>query len=134
MKLLISLGAIAALSLAGCDQSDPKSAKDLAPKSSDRGADPRAVEQSYARPAGEMSELVAGVLQGFDLKLESDTRDDLGGRIVARRADGQQVTARITARDEADSEVSLRVAPGNRPLADLIHERIRQKLSDLEAK
>jgi hypothetical protein len=134
MKSLLTLSAIAVLALAACDRSDPKSAKELAPKSTDLGTGLNAVEQTYGRPAGEMADLVADVLRSFDLKLESSTHDDLGGEIVARRADGNKVTARITARDEAASQVSVRVAPGNRPLADLIQERIGQKVNGIEAR
>jgi hypothetical protein len=99
------------LAVVGCDKSDQKSVKDMAPKSTDLGTGLNAVEKSYARPAGEMSDVVAGVLQSFDLKLESTTHDDLGGEIVARRADGHKVTAKITARDEAACDVSIRVGP-----------------------
>jgi len=134
MKTLLSLSVMAALALAGCDKSDQKSVKDMAPKSTDLGTGLNAVEKSYTRPAGEMADLVATVLQSFDLKLESTMHDDLGGEIVARRADGHKVTARITARDEAACEVSVRVAPGNRPLADLIQERLSEKASELPAK
>ncbi|HVE42856.1 MAG TPA: hypothetical protein VNM14_23450 [Planctomycetota bacterium] len=134
MKILLSLAAVGMLAVVGCDKSDQKSVKDMAPKSTDLGTGLNAVEKSYARPAGEMSDVVAGVLQSFDLKLESTTHDDLGGEIVARRADGHKVTAKITARDEAACDVSIRVAPGNRQMADLIQERIGEKATGLPAK
>jgi hypothetical protein len=134
MKTLLSLGVLGALALAGCDKSDQKSVKDMAPKTTDLGTGLNAVEKSYARPAGEMADLVSSVLQSFDLKVESATHDDLGGEIVARRADGHKVTARITARDEAACEVSVRVAPGNRQMADLIQERLGEKVGELPAK
>jgi hypothetical protein len=134
MKTLLCLAALGGLALVGCDKSDQKSVKDMTPKNTDLGTGLNAVEKSYARPAGEMSDLVAGVLQSFDLKLESTMHDDLGGEIVARRADGHKVTATVRARDEATCDVSVRVAPGNRPLADLIHERIGEKVTGLPAK
>jgi hypothetical protein len=134
LKILLSLAAVGMLAVVGCDKSDQKSVKDMAPKSTDLGTGLNAVEKSYARPAGEMSDVVAGVLQSFDLKLESTTHDDLGGEIVARRADGHKVTAKITARDEAACDVSIRVAPGNRQMADLIQERIGEKATGLPAK
>ena len=134
MKLLLCLAAAGALALGGCDKSDQKSVKEMAPKSTDLGTGLNAVEKTFARPAGEMTNLVAGVLESFGLKLESSTHDDLGGEIVARRADGHQVTARIMARDEAASDVSIRVAPGNRPLAEMIQNRIGEKVTELPAK
>jgi hypothetical protein len=134
MKVLLCLAALGALALGGCDKSDQKSVKDITPKSTDLGTGLNAVEKNFSRPAGEMAELVAGVLESFDLKLEKSTHDDLGGEIVARRADGHEVTAKITARDEAASDVSIRVAPGNRPLAEMIQQRIGEKVSELPAK
>jgi len=135
MKILILSIAAAGLALAGCDKkSEPKSVKDLAPKTTDLGTGLNAVERTYARPATALFDVVASTLKSFDLSLESDTHDELGGEIIARRADGHKVTAKITSRDEDHADVSVRVAPGNRNLADMIHERIGQKLIDLPAK
>ena|SRR5205823_1548183 len=133
MRFLIPLAA-AALALAGCDKSEPKSVKDVAPKTTDLGTGLNAVERTYDRPAGELADAVAATLQSFDLSVESNLHDVLGGEIVARRADGHKVTAKITSRDEDRSDVSIRVAPGNRNLAERIHERLAQKLTELPAK
>ena len=134
MKTMIALTALAAVALAGCDKSDSKSAKEIAPKSTDLGTGLNAVERHYDRPASDMAESVAATLQSFELKVESNVHDDLGGEIVARRADGHKVTAKITARDESSCDVSIRVAPGNRPLAEQIHDRVGQKATELPAK
>jgi len=135
MRTLWTLAAAATLGLLGCDRSEkPKTVKDLAPKTTDLGTGLNAVERSYDRSAGELIDVVATTLKTFDLRVESDTHDVLGGEIVARRADGHKVTAKITSRDDDHSDVSIRVAPGNRNLADMIHDRISQKLCELPAK
>jgi hypothetical protein len=135
MRTLIALAAVAGLGLLGCDRSEPKkNVRDIAPKTTDLGTGLNAVERTYAHPASEMIEVVANALKSFDLRVESDTHDLLGGEIVARRADGHKVTAKITSHDEGGSDVSIRVAPGNRNLADMIQDRIGQKLSELPAK
>ncbi len=134
MRFLLMLGAVAALAAAGCDKSEQKSAKDLAPKTTDLGTGLNAVERSYDRPAAELVDVVTATLKSFDLKFESDAHDVMGGEIVARRADGHKVTAKITARNEQNADVSVRVAPGNRDLAEMIQDRIGQKLCELPAK
>jgi hypothetical protein len=130
----MSLTALAALAAAGCDKSEHKSAKDLAPKTTDLGTGLNAVERSYDRPAAELVGAVTATFKSFDLMLESDSHDVMGGEIVARRADGHKVTAKITARNEQNADVSVRVAPGNRNLAEMIQDRISQKLCELDAK
>lgn len=116
----------------GCDpKSDPKLS---APKKTDLGTGLNAVEKTYARSSNDLVEIVANALRSFDLTVESDRHDDLGGEIVARRADGSKVTAKITARTEGETDVSIRVAPGNKNLAEMIHERIGDKAEGLPAK
>jgi hypothetical protein len=134
MKGMSMFALVAALALAGCDKSEQKSVKDLAPKTTDLGTGMNAIERAYARSAAEMVDATRTALQSFDLTLESDTHDAMGGEIVARRADGHKVTAKITSRDDDHSDVSVRVAPGNRNLAEMVHDRIAQKAADLPAK
>jgi hypothetical protein len=128
MKAMISiiLDFTAGIVLFGCDKGDHK---ELAPKTTDYGTGLNAVERTYARPAKDLVDVVAACLKSFELHMESDTHDELGGSIVALRADGHKVTAKISSVDRDHSQISIRVAPGNRNLADLIHERIAERLS-----
>ena len=128
--LAIALLAALAAGLSGCGKSD----QDLAPKKTDFGTGLNTVEKMYAATPVNLFEVVSASLKSYDLSVESDRHDDLGGEIVARRADGSKVTAKITARDEASSEVSIRVAPGNKNLAEMIHARIAEKVATLDAK
>jgi hypothetical protein len=132
--MILALAAMVGLGLLGCDPSESKSAKDLVPKTTDLGTGLNAIERSYARPAPELVDIVAASLKSFDLTTESDQHDNLGGEIVARRADGHKVTAKITSVDKDHSQISIRVAPGNRDLAEMIHSRISEKLSGLPSK
>ena len=111
-----------------------KSESEIAPKKTDFGTGLNTVEKFYDATPVKLVEVVTASLQSYDLKVESDRHDDLGGEIVARRADNSKVTAKITARDEASSEVSIRVAPGNRNLAEMIHGKIAEKVNTLDAK
>jgi hypothetical protein len=120
----LSLVAVAGLILSGCG----KSTADLPPKTNDFGTGLNAIDRTYARPAADVLHAVIASLRSYDLNLESDQHDDLGGEIVARRADGHKVTAKITSVDLGHTEVSIRVAPGNRNLAELIHDRIAGKV------
>jgi hypothetical protein len=132
MKTLIALlTALAAVTLAGCDKSEQAK---LAPKKTDFGTGLNAVEKMYDVTPTRLFEVVTASLQSYDLTVESDKHDDLGGEIVARRADGSKVTAKVTARDEASSEVSIRVAPGNKNLAEMIHTRIAEKVGAMDVK
>jgi len=131
MKITAAILATAlAVALSGCGKSD----EDLTPKKTDFGTGLNAIEKRYDATPPRLFEVVTSSLQSYGLTVDSDRHDDLGGEIVARRADGSKVTARVTARDEASSDVSIRVAPGNRNLAEMIHARIAEKVGTLEAK
>jgi uncharacterized protein DUF3568 len=127
-----SVAMLAALAVAfsGCKKSDPETSL----KKRDFGTGLNTVERTYEATPTHLVEVVAAALRSYDLAVESDRHDDLGGEIVARRADGSKVTAKITARDEACSEVSVRVEPGNKNMAELLHERIAEKVGALNAK
>lgn len=130
--LIWAVAAVAALAVTGCDrQSETKIST---PKTTDLGTGLNKVERTYAKPAHELVDAVTASLRSYDLTVESDTHDDLGGEIVARRADGHRVTAKITALDQTNSQISVRVAPGNKNLAEMIHTRIAEKVSGLDAK
>lgn len=132
MRIAAAFLALVAAAGLGCDpKSEPKVS---GPKKTDLGTGLNTVEKTYTRPSRELVDVVKTALQSFELTVESDRHDDLGGEIVALRADGNKVTAKITARTQDETEVSIRVAPGNKNLAEMIHERIGDKLEGLPAK
>ena len=128
MKAMIAviLASAAGTVMSGCDKSDRQ---EMAPKTTDFGTGLNAVERTYPRPAKDLIDVVPATLKSFDLSLESDKHDELGAEIVALRADGHKVTAKITSVDKEHSQISIRVAPGNRNLAEMIQQRIAEKLS-----
>jgi uncharacterized protein DUF3568 len=128
--LAFSVLAALAVAFSGCGKSD----SEIAPKTRDFGTGLNTVDRMYEATPVNLIEVVTASLKSFDLTVESDKHDDLGGEVVGRRADGSKVTAKITARDEASTEVSVRVAPGNKNLAEMIHARIAEKVGSLEAK
>lgn len=118
----------AGLTFVACDKSDMKSAKDLAPKTTDLGTGLNAIEKTYARPAPVVFEVAMESLKSYGLVVDREVHDAMGGEIDAHRADGHPVTTKVTSVDKDHSQVSVRVAPGNRNLAELIHSRIEEKL------
>jgi hypothetical protein len=128
MKTLIAmtLAAMTGAVLLGCDKGDPQK---IVPTTRDFGTGLNAVDHTYARQATDLIKIVSASLKSFDLKLESERHDDLGGEMVALRADGHKVTAKVTSVDKDHSQVSIRVAPGNKNLAEMIHQRIAEKLN-----
>lgn len=109
--------ALAVLALAAC-----------APRSRDYGTGVNTVERKYPRPAKEVWGATVAAVKSFDFKIDSDKSDEMGGELRARRADGQSVVVSVRALDPNDTSVSVRVEPGDRNMAQMIHDRIGQKL------
>jgi hypothetical protein len=116
--------------LAGCGKSN----SEIPPKTTDFGTGLNAVERTYARSAVDLVEPVTASLKSYGLSIERDVHDNMGGEIVARRADGHQVTAKLTSVDQGHTNVSIRVAPGNKNLAEMIQDRVAEKVGALDAK
>ena len=73
-------------------------------------------------------------MKSLDLRIDTDRHDDLGGELVARRADGHRISIALSAGDKTSTRAAIRVEPGNRELAELVHERLADKLGMGEAK
>lgn len=100
----------------------------------DFGTGLHTIDRNYGKSADKVWDAVIAAVKAYDLRIDSDRHDELGGDVVAHRADGQRVTAKVTALDKNNSRVSVRVEPGNRDLAGMIQERIADKLGMGEAK
>ena len=120
---------LAALAFAGCDKADTTS---VTPPTRDLGTGLNTVDRVYGRPAAEMVSVVERSLRSLDLKMESEQHDNLGGEAVALRATGQKVTVTTKALDADRCTLSVRVEPGDRNLATLVHDRITTNLLPLE--
>ena len=130
MKLFVPL-AFAALCLAGCDREEKTK---IAPASHDLGTGLNTVDRTYGRPPADLVPVVQRSLLALDLKMDSEKHDNLGGELVAVRATGQKVTVTIKGLEANRSTVSIRVAPGDRNLANLVHDKITEHLVPLEEK
>lgn len=130
MKLLMTVGAIVALTTAAC-QGDNRS---RASNQSDLGTGLNTVDRKYAKSPDEVLDAATSAAKAHNLEIESDRRDSLGGELIARRGGGDRVTVKVRGLDAKNSDVSVRVDPGNRNMAEMIHEKIADKLGIKEAK
>ncbi|HVR83828.1 MAG TPA: DUF3568 family protein [Planctomycetota bacterium] len=125
MRLSVPL-ALAALLIAGCDREETNK---ITPASRDLGTGLNTVERTYARPPADLVPVIQSSLQALDLKIDSEKHDNLGGEIVAIRATGQKVTVTTKGLESNRSTVLIRVEPGDRNLANLVHDKITEHLA-----
>jgi hypothetical protein len=130
MRVATSCLATLALAMAACSSGDKTSAS----KQSDLGTGINTVDRQYVKSAPATWDAAVSALKSYDFKIESDRHDAMGGEVLAHRASGEKVTVRIKSLDEKNSDVSVRVEPGNRNMAEMIHEKIADKLGIKEAK
>ncbi len=102
--------------------------------SSDRSGPVEPVERLYGKPADEVWNATLAAMKSFDLKIDVDRHDDLGGEIIARRADGRRVTANLASVDKTATKVAIRADRTSPEAASQLHERIADKLGLGEAK
>lgn len=124
MKAL-SLLAVLALSLAACSNNDSPS--DSAMNRGDLGTGVNTVSRKYPKPASEMWDAAVSATKSFDLTIDSDRHDKMGGEVLAHRASGERVSVKVRSLDQANSEVAVRVEPGNKNMANLIQQKIAEK-------
>lgn len=129
MKSLTACLAALTLVMAACSSDRSSSSKQ-----SDLGTGLNTVERNYARSAPDAWDAAAAAVKSYDLRVESDRHDAMGGELQARRGDGEKVVVKVRSLDEKNSEVSVRVGPGNKNMAEMIHEKIAAKLGMKEAK
>ncbi len=116
---------------AACGGSDKS---DGATSQRDYGTGFNTVEKKYAKPAPMVYDAAVAAVKHFDLEVEQKRGDSLGGEVVARRAAGDRVTIKVRSIDANTSGASVRVEPGNRNMAEMIHERIASELGLSTAK
>lgn len=91
-------------------------------------------ERRYGMPIDKVWDAAVAAMKSCDLRIDTDRHDELGGDLVARRADGHRVSAAISAIDKNSCKAAIRVEPGNLELAEMLQERIAGKLGLGEAK
>jgi len=115
MKQLMSTAALAALFLASCQESD-------------LGSGANTIDREYAKSASDVWTAALKSAEAADLKVKSDRHDKMGGEIIACRANGREVSVNVKSLDENTSRVSVRVEPGDRDLANMLQERIAERI------
>jgi hypothetical protein len=86
------------------------------------------VERKYGKTASDTYDAALGAVKSFDLTVDRDRHDEMGGEVMGRRADGRKVTVKVDAIDKNNCKASVRVEPGDIKLAQMIHEKIADKL------
>jgi hypothetical protein len=130
MRLAIAAITLGTLALAACGSGD----KSGATHQSDLGTGINTMDRQYAKSASDTWDAATSAVKSYDLKIESDRHDSMGGELQGRRANGEKVTIRVRSLDDKSSDVSVRVDPGNRNMAEMLHEKIADKLGLKEAK
>jgi hypothetical protein len=128
MKKHFAMGGIALLLAACSHEGGSPSSK------SDWGTGLNTIERKYNKPASDTYDAALSALKSFELTVDRDRHDDMGGDAVGLRGDGSKVTIKVTAIDKGNSSASVRVDPGNSSLATMIHEKIADKLGMAAAK
>jgi len=122
MNTKLSLAGILTL-LAACshEESSPSSR-------TDGGTGVNTVERLYGKTPAETYAAAVSAVRSFDLSLDREWHDAMGGEVVGHRADGHSVTVRVDAIDSNNSRAAVRVEPGDSNMAQMIHEKITDKL------
>jgi hypothetical protein len=95
---------------------------------SDGGTGLNTVERKYGRTASDIHQAALASFKSFDLTVDQDRHDAMGSEVVGHRADGHRVTVKVDAIDNDSSSASVRVEPGDSNMAQMIHEKIADKL------
>ena len=113
--ITLSLISAAALMIPSCQDSD-------------LGTGANTIARDYARSAPDAWKAAVRAAENSGLHVCSDNHDKFGGELVASRANGDEVRIEVRSLTEQTSHVSVRVEPGDRALATMIHERMADKM------
>ena len=86
------------------------------------------VTRSYSKPMSEVWPAVVGTMRELELTMDANRSDALGGQITALRANQDAVRIEGRAKDGPATELSVAVEPGDRTMAQLVQDRIAEKL------
>jgi hypothetical protein len=95
---------------------------------SDLGTGANTVGRDYARSAPDAWKAAVRSAESSGLTILSDSHDKFGGELVASRANGDDVRIEVRSLNEQSARVTVRVEPGDRALATMIHERMAEKM------
>ena len=94
----------------------------------DLGTGANTLERDYARSAPDAWKAAVRTAESSGLNICKDHYDKFGGELVASRANGDEVRIEVRSLTEQSTRVAVRVEPGDRALATMIHERMAEKM------
>jgi hypothetical protein len=86
------------------------------------------VSRNYSKSAEETWRAVQTVAKELDLRIDDDRHDALGGKLVALRSNKDEVLIEARSLDAQNTTVSVSVEPGDRNLAQMVQDRIQDRL------
>lgn len=86
------------------------------------------VVKTYGKSADETWRAVQTALKEMDLRVESDSHDALGGTLVAARGTKDEIHVEARSQDAENTRLSVWVDPGDRSMAQIIQERVAERL------
>src|SRR5436189_6457086 len=121
MKKHLALAGILALLAACSHEGKSPSGKN------DWGTGLNTVERKYNKPAADTYDAAVAAVKNFDLTVDRDRHDEMGGEIVGHRSDGRKVMVKVDALDKNNSRASVRIEPGDSRRAQMVHEKMAHK-------
>jgi hypothetical protein len=103
-------------------------------RGNDLGTGTNTVDREYSKAASDVCKAALQSAESAKLTVRSNRHDQMGGEVVASRGDGKEVRILVKSLDEKNTRVTVRVEPGDRDLANMLHERIAGNLGMGEAK
>src|SRR5437868_10279940 len=86
------------------------------------------VTKTYSKPADETWRAIESIAKDLDLKVDTNQHDALGGTMIARRSTKDEIHVDARAVDAQNTIISVNVDPGDKNLAQIIHDRISDRL------
>ena len=86
------------------------------------------VTKTYSKPADETWRAILAVTKELDLRIDTDQHDALGGTMVAKRSNKDEVHVEARSIDSQNTSVSVMVDPGDKNLAQIIQDRVSDRL------
>ena len=84
--------------------------------------------RTYAVDVERTWQAIQSAMKELDLDVEKSDHDALGGDLTATRATGDPVFVRVRTVNPGTTQVDIAVEPGDRNMAQMIQERVAQKL------
>jgi hypothetical protein len=97
-------------------------------RDTDTAATINTITKTYSKPADETWRAILTVAKDLDLKMGADKHDALGGSLVAKRSNSDEVHVEARSVDSQNTVVSVMVEPGDKNLAQIIQDRISDRL------